>query len=335
MFESPQTNVRNFSHEGVSYGPVISLNTSFVSNFAKQFASAILATNIEDVLVSCSYNEGPRTGFLDQGDLALLSHIDPERLCESWKGNRQALSSTKGVIGTFGKKLLILPIESTNPSSDVQLCGNLTSGFILKNVRSGERLPQIKFMVVDAFGNGPATTPPPSFLVTINSPDMFFQGVMTIRITSGRGDISGIIGFKRPAYYAIKITPYISSIAESILKIHVRNCQIGEEPTLDYELCQDCGNFSYNFNVSHPRGCTQCPEGSTCEGRYIVPMDGYWHKGPCHDIVKECIAEDACKSATRHEDILDFTRDLVDCNMTNSALEEYNNLQCNEVRIQQ
>jgi len=332
IFEGPQNQDQKCSQEGESCGRIVLLNTSFVYNYAKDLGSAILSTNAKDVLVSCSYDRGRQKSFLNQGNLALLAVIDHERLCESWKENHIARSRIEGVVGTFGRKLS-LSINSTNSSTDVQLHGNIITGFVLENVASGKRLPEIKVLVVDAFGNGLAPTIPRSMLATVMSPEKFFQGVMTFSIAIGYGQFSGIVGVTSPGYYTIKITPHASSLDESILKIHVRNCYIGEQPTRDGKLCETCDAFSYNFNVDEPGGCTHCPEGSTCEGHYINPKDGYWHKGPCYDKVKECITEEACKYETRHHDLVKFTKNLNNCTMNTTSLETYNDVQCNEVGI--
>lgn len=334
MFEGPQNSVQNLLNKRDSYGCIILLNTSFVDNFATQLGSAIIATNVEDVLLSCDYVGGRQKDFLDQGNCTFLALIDPKQLCPSWTGNRLAEPRTQGLVGTFGKRLS-LSIIHPNSSTGVKLSGNEIIGFVFEHVQSGKRLPEIIFTVVDAFGNGPAPTVPDLLWLTIISPDGFFQGVLTTNTTFGRGRISGIIGFKSPGYYTINITTQISTIVESILKIHVRSCLIGEEPTIDYELCQACDEFSYNFDVERPGGCVPCPEGATCQGGYIVPKDGYWHKGPCHDILKQCVTKDACTYETRHKVLADFTVNFTSCNISTMTLQKYDDLQCNEVRTRQ
>jgi len=227
MFESPLSNVQNLSREKDSFGRIILLNTSFVNNFAKQLGSAILATNVGDVLVSCDDNGRRQKDFLDQGNVTLLTPIDPEYLCESWRGNRLATSSTRGVFGTFGKKLS-LAMNDTNSSSEVRLLGNETEGFVLKYMLSGARLPLVRILVVDEFGNGPAPSMPRSFLVETTSPNKLFQGFVQVTITNGIGNFSNIAFVTPPGNYTLNIKPNITKIRSATLEVYVRSCLINE-----------------------------------------------------------------------------------------------------------
>jgi len=314
VFEGTQKNVQNLPQEGYSFGRIILLNTSFVNNSATQLGSAILSTNVEDVLVSCQFDGGTQKKFLQQDDVIVLARLDPKKLCDSWNGNHLATSGMSGVVGTFGKRLSF-SMNSSNSSRGVRLVTNKSEKFVLENVQSGERLPEIEVVVIDAFGNRAAPTRPHSISIVIISPDEFFQGALTVNTTMGRSSFSNIVGFKSPGYYKIKIIPQISTIAESIVNVSVRNCYVGEEPTIENDLCQACDDFSYNFNVSKPGGCTPCPEGAMCKGRYIAPQDGYWHKGPCHNEITECITETACKYKTRHEHLSNFTENGLSGNL--------------------
>lgn len=330
MFEGHQNSAQNSLRHGDLHSRIVLLNTSFVDNFAKHLGSAILSTNVEDVSMSCRYDRDRQKGFLFQSNLTLLAHIDPEHLCTSWEGNRIATSDTNGVVGTFGKRLS-LSMGSSNSSSGVQLVEEEKFGFRLENTRIGQPFPILKIIVKDAFGNGPTPTIPTSFSVIVRSPDRFSRKADASTITRGIGTITFGGGLMPLGDYTLKITSLNCTLIGISLSIHVLGCHIGQELTQGKDLCQDCDASSYNFDVNKPRGCTPCPVGSTCKGPYIVPQDGYWHKGPCHNEVKECITEEACKYETRYKDLVIFTNNSIDCNMNSTALDLYNSKQCNKV----
>jgi len=127
------------------------------------------------------------------------------------------------------------------------------------------------------------------------------------------------------------IIPQNPVLITANLTVSIRGCQVDEEPTSGNELCQDCGQISYNFDPTMPGGCTPCPDGATCEGRYVVPRRGRWHKSPCHIEIKECLSEDACRYRDRRGELQNFTQGYTDCNFNESALEEYGDLECNKV----
>eukprot|EP00210_Caulerpa_lentillifera_P000356 g349.t1 len=310
----------------VSCSRVILLNTNFTNNSAQSCGAAILSTDPHGVLVSCAYKQRKQESFLTDKQYQYFHSIHPKRLCSSWKGNWLPPSAYGGVVGTYGREFSF----SLNSLNQVKMSGNISSGFVLKNVRSGERVSSILVTIVDIYGNGPAPTFDDPVEVVVSSPDGFFQGNISLLIQDSIGEINQIIGFKPPGNYTILIIPQNPVLITANLTVIVRGCQVDEEPTTGNELCQDCGQIAYNFNPLLPGGCTPCPAGATCEGRYIVPRRGKWHKSPCHIQIKNCLSEDACRYTDRRETLQQFTTSFTDCSMNDSVLEEYSEIQCNK-----
>jgi len=271
---------------------------------------------------------GREQGFLDVANNSLLSPVDPQGQYKSWNGNRVLTKDAGGVIGTHGRSLSL----SSNSSREDQIVTDEKSLFFLPNVQSGSVLPTIRITVLDAFGDGPAPTIPDTFSVSVMSPESFFQGVITVGVSNGTGFLTNVVGFDTPDNYSLKITPLNNAaIEETTLKIQVRECVVGEEPTQKRRLCQECGVSAYNFDPETPNGCKPCPERATCEGRYVVPNDGYWHKGPCHVNITQCIKGEACTCEEREKGLLEFGLEFDNCTMSTETLLIYGQKLCSKV----
>lgn len=306
-------------------GRVALLNTDFVNNTANFSGSAILTTDPEGVFISCSRTV-LQYQFMDPLRLSSLDLAQPKRLCRSWTGNRLAMGAPGDVVGTYGRALSF----STGPENEAQIFEDVESGFILKNVVSGRQLPLINITVLDAYGNGPLPTTPHVLEATMTSPNGFFQGTIPVNITGGSGYFSEIVGFKPPGKYSFRIVPNTIMLKSVEIIVQVRECRIGEEPTVNGELCQECDAISYNFNPTKHGGCSPCPNDATCEGRFIVPNDGYWHKSPCHVNVKQCLSEEACAYRERQAQLNKHSVGLKDCDFNESMLMDYSEVLCRE-----
>lgn len=304
---------------------VLLLNSVFQDNSAGQSGAAVLTTDPEGVLISC-IPQRLQTTFLDAEGVSALETMDPMGLCNSWMRNQVTSDAPGDTVGTFGRVLSF----STDPEEEGQIIGDIHSGFILQNVASGVQLPVIFITVLDAYGNGPMVTNPHRLEVTMVSPDGFFQGIITSNITGGVGNFSNIVGFKPPGNYTLRISPNTVTLPSAEIVVQIRGCQVGEEPTVGGELCQKCDAVSFNFNPEQPGGCTPCPSDATCESRFIVPKDGYWHKSPCHVNVKECLTDEACSYGDRQNQLREFTDNLHDCGFNQSMLMEYSQVSCRE-----
>jgi len=248
-------------------------------------------------------------------------------LCTSWRRNRVSSNAYGDVVGTYGQEVVL----SIDPESQVKLVGSMASGYILENVLSGRELPTINVTILDGYGSGPAFTLPNSFEARLSSPDDFFVGLHPTTIVAGFGKFSRVSGFVVPGNYTFEFAFDSEALETFNVTVMVRECVVGEEPTRDGLTCQECDAFSYNFNASEPGECKECPNEATCEGRYIVPNEGSWHNSPCHDQVKDCLVENACKYQKRKELLTNFTQNFTTCNIPNTTLEAYRDDLCNEV----
>eukprot|EP00210_Caulerpa_lentillifera_P004022 g3837.t1 len=315
---------------------VLLLNTTFVNNTAITSGSIILGTKLDTILFACRsylfYSQDPVL-FLQPSQIEfhlthdLLKRLSSSKLCDSWKNNSLPHDADGDTIGSFGWRLNLI----TNSTKNSQIVGQTSSGFLLKNVKSGTPLPKIRVVTVDALGNSDAPTLYERDALLLSSKDMFLQQNMTFSFMNGICMFLGIIGYVLPGNYTLQVYPREDDILEmTTLTVNVRECWINEEPALKGKLCETCGDASYNFNISKVNGCTQCPKGASCNGSFIVPLEGYWHKGPCHDKVKICLADKACKKANRTTGIVDVTQGLDDCHPRDEILNKYNEVQCHK-----
>jgi len=328
VLAAPQDTRMNCTLPSFTCGHVVLINTSFADNHANHTGAAILATDANSVLIGCEYKSRSNHSFFKEQDFNYLSPIHPERLCRSWKRNRLSNANYAGVVGTYGR-IIELTID---PNDEVKLSGNTETGLVLENVSSGKQLPAINVTILDGFGAGPAPTVIPSFGSSLSSPDGFFRGLYPTNISAGSGNFSDVAGFAILGNYTLEIefdNPAFENVKVAVI---VRECQVGEEATRDRLTCQECDSVNYNFNPQIPSGCTQCPTGGNCTGRFIAPKKGHWHRSPCHDTVQKCLIEDACTYQNRAEVLTNFTSDSNDCSINQTTIDSYNDALCNEVR---
>eukprot|EP00210_Caulerpa_lentillifera_P004019 g3834.t1 len=314
---------------------VLLLNTTFVNNAAITTGSIILATKLDTILIQCELHRwhSSHLGFDSPSIIrsalgsGLIQKLNTSNSCHSWKDNRLPRDAHGDIIGTFGWRLNL----TINSTEDSQIVGHASSGFLLKNVKSGIPLPKIKVVTIDALGNSDSPTLYERDALTLHSSENFLQQDMTFSFVNGTCMFLGITSYVTPGNYTIRIKSKKDDILEATnLTIIVRQCHINEEPTSGKEFCKTCGAASYNFDTTKFNGCTQCPKEASCNGSFIVPIEGYWHKGPCHDRVKNCIVDKACKKSDRASVITDITRGLDDCHLSNETLDKYDEAQCHK-----
>lgn len=325
----------NCSDFNVACSRVLLLNTSFRNNFAHQSGAALVVTKMDGILVSCDkeseihdrhfMNELTLQIWIKENGMKELNSTNP---CPSWHGNKLSHGASGGVIGTFGHKLSI----ANDSGSGHQLFNDTKYGFILPNVSSGRELPKLIITTLDAFGNCHAPTLHEKDAITLES-KVFLQQMVSFSFVDGTCIIEDILGFVRPGKYAIQVIPRSDDILEPTrLTLVVRSCEINEEPARNGTFCEKCDEGSYNFE-SVVGNCALCPKGANCSETYIVPIDGYWHKSPCHDKMKKCIIEEACNHSNRTRKLTHLTQNSINCNFNRTTLQEYEEAQCNKVSM--
>eukprot|EP00210_Caulerpa_lentillifera_P003953 g3772.t1 len=323
LFDSSLNESVSCSYSNVTCGHIILLNTNFVRNFANLYGAAIFTIHANEVLIDCDSKEGRSQDFLNPKNFSL---INPSQLCKGWIGNYVLSIKDGGIVGTFGQEARL----SIALDNEVKLIGDKQTRYVLTNVLGGRKLPIMYVTAVDEYGLGPAPTLIQSFGAQLWSPNGFIRGEYPTTILFGFGNFSEVAGFARPGNYTLEIefdNPTFKSIYMIVI---VRECRIGEEPTVDKLTCQDCDKLSYNFNPKKARGCKQCPNGGDCTGMFIVPKKGYWHKSPCHAQLQQCILEEACSCDNRYKTLMNITKNFTNCNFNKAQVDVYNNKLCHE-----
>lgn len=318
------------------YNRVLLVNSSLINNEATEIGAAVMVTHFNVILVSCKMIATilwPNIMSSQAVRYLLREHhlntIWFKNNCSAWHGNRLDKHTTENIVGTFGQKLSI-KIDSKDGAYGKS---NDQSGLVLYNVTSGKPLPKIEVSVLDIDGKVSAPLYEEGAIVW-SSPDEFLARPIAFSFENGTCVIEGIVSFVHPRKYTIMFNPKSDDVLEVVeMTIIVRECVNNEEPALDGKVCQPCSYGHYNFDPSKANGCAPCPKGANCAGRYIVPLQGYWHKSPCQVKVKRCIVEEACKVLDRIAKLDNFTRDLVSCNMTYAMLSNYNKAQCHKVNV--
>eukprot|EP00210_Caulerpa_lentillifera_P006658 g6361.t1 len=305
---------------------VVLLNVILHDNTATISGPAVFTADYNGVLLSCNYSQ-EESAFLDLDQLTLLAITDLQNIHTTYRGNCLPEESTGGIIGTYG----VAWSFSINPKEkgEAEIIHVTDNQFVLQNLRSGAQLPAIYVTIFDELGNGPALTEPESFVVEISSPDEYFPGIVETNITGGTGSFPNISSLRPPGNYTLRIRPISTRLPIVTLLICIRLCQIGEEPTSNGELCQECDAVSYNFNPINGN-CTTCPNDASCESRYIIPNEGFWHKSPCHVNVMRCLNDEACQYRRRQQKLANFTQQFVDCSMNTTTQNTYGDLLCHE-----
>eukprot|EP00210_Caulerpa_lentillifera_P006633 g6336.t1 len=324
-FDRPFDVEVNCTSPNVICGRLALLNTDFINNSASYSGSIIMMMDPNGVLISCNYSS-EENGFISSEQLESLSVIHPETLCPTWNGNQTLGESTSGIIGTIGVSLLL----SMDPNDEAKLVGDSESGFVLINQRKRTQLPTINVTVLDANGNGPAQTMESIFDVEVTFLCDALRGRITrATITRGVGNLVNVVGTGSSGNCTLQINPETRAIAPFNLTLQLLECRLGEENTVQGELCQECDAVSYNFNPINA-SCTPCPEDASCLHHYIVPKEGYWHKSPCHHKVMRCLNDEACQYQERQQKLADFTQEYTDCNMDNAIQATYGGVLCHK-----
>eukprot|EP00210_Caulerpa_lentillifera_P004017 g3832.t1 len=308
---------------------VVLFGVIFEKNIAR-FSSIIMATTPENILVSCSEDFSMAQSLITRESIKTaianntLNILDNEELCSSWVIGWHLNDDPEVAIGTFGHTLNLTTISIDDSSIKV----NDSRGFELDAMRSAKGSLSITIIAFDAFGKYP--TPP---LIDKDTLELSYSfGNIRKFYTFSHDNLTCIIyPIPKNVYllnYTIEILPKEEDILENTtLMIHIDKCEINEDLANDKNTCQECRDGSYNFHPLEIGGCTPCSENANCSGRYIVPKEGYWHKGPCHDKVKECIVDDACNTPNRIEALEQITLNETSCDINETTLKKYDNTQ--------
>eukprot|EP00210_Caulerpa_lentillifera_P000434 g420.t1 len=324
VFES-----ENHSRNDDEHGRVILLGTSFVNNHAVQYGAVFVVTEFDNIWVACMeptkvqdelvISKQTLQHWKENGTLGTINST----WCPSWKGNRVLINAHGGRIGKFAQNLSMAIL---NPPHRQQSGSDVKYDLV---VAKGTLVPTILIKTIDTFGYSPAPVLYDNSSITLSSEDGFVRQPTDFNFKNGVCIVDGITSFVELGVYTLNFEVSYKNLGKPWnLSIMVRDCSVNEYLSRLGRSCSECDTASYNFNISTE--CSRCPEGADCTGRYIIPEDEYWHKSPCHNKVQKCIFGEACKYQDRALNITHFTLYLPNCSLTNTNIETYEGLQCNE-----
>eukprot|EP00210_Caulerpa_lentillifera_P004014 g3829.t1 len=311
---------------------VVLFGVKFETNVAR-FSSIIMATTPENILVSCFGNFFMAQSLISREGIKIatanntLNKLSDEELCSSWVKGWRLIDDREVAIGTFGHTLNL----TTNSTSGLPIKIIGTRGFELDVVRGTREFPTIIIIAVDAFGNDHVPLLFENEALELSSPNGCIQKLAIFFYENLIGTIPNIFNDISMLTCIVDITSKEEDILQSIaLIVHSKECGIKEIPSRDKTSCTKCQEDLYNFQFNEEEECVPCPRHANCTMGYIVPNEGYWHKSPCHDQVKKCTIEKACKRSGRSEVLEKLIQNVTNCNIDEITLKEYDKLQCHK-----
>ena len=302
-------------------------DTRFSGNKAEVAGGAIFAGYLEGIRFDCS-NASSGTGleFYEEKEWKALSRLESKKdICPSWRGNYGNVYGPE--IGTYAYNAT-MTIEEAKRS----ICESGGENCVIKSYQSGKDLPKAEVKLLDAFGKGPARNYRTINANMSSAGGEFMVGSVVLPMEEGTCTFLSIRGFVPPGEYNLTVEFGEEAIKDIGITVIVRNCSIGETVAPATEVCQECSNTTYNFDLS-ARACRPCPKNGNCETRVITPEDGYWQKTPCSDRLQRCLPTSACIFGRRSEGLKYLIHSFTNCDLSQESREEYKRAQCVEVHI--
>ena len=302
-------------------------DTRFSGNKAEVAGGAIFAGYLEGIRFDCS-NASSGTGleFYEEKEWKALSRLESKKdICPSWRGNYGNVYGPE--IGTYAYNAR-MTIEEAKRS----ICESGGENCVIKSYQSGKDLPKAEVKLLDAFGKGPARNYRTINANMSSAGGEFMVGSVVLPMEEGTCTFLSIRGFVPPGEYNLTVEFGEEAIKDIGITVIVRNCSIGETVAPATEVCQECSNTTYNFDLS-ARACRPCPKNGNCETRVITPEDGYWQKTPCSDRLQRCLPTSACIFGRRSEGLKHLIHGFTNCDLSQESREEYKRAQCVEVHI--
>lgn len=294
-------------------------NTEFTENKAAHSGAIAFLSNPDHFRFSCD----ARAATESMHTLKPLIEFHQDILCPNWRLND--VTGLKVEVSEFGSYAKDVKIETADEESTNRVSKD---GVIDLDAPKGQSLPRMDLKLIDAFGNELDPTDEDFLWAKLVAPEGFFSvgKEMGVQVINGKETFSGIQVAAPPGEYTLELQYGNSRFRNSQpITAHVF-CPPGTTVGAD-NSCHECGSGQLSVDGK----CFECPAGATCNGQYVVPKDGRWHKTPCQIRTQRCLAEDACQFASRSEDIVDFTTGMTTCNMTEPQLKDYENTICDAV----
>lgn len=218
--------------------------------------------------------------------------------------------------------------------------------FRFSDWRSGALLPEMQFVVLDRFLQGPGLTNSrcaaagehsQNLLVqyegfakaTVESPDGLIPNQLVTDVSNGTGSIRVGRPLSRPGDYSLVLWIAENKTMNITIDVTIRQCIINEYPNFNGTLCSDCDTNHYNF---HPqsRNCTPCDSDADCFSVFTLPHPGHWNAFPCAPNIEKCVINDACRDSNVTELMEFLTETPTDCNFTQEQIEWYQRSLCED-----
>lgn len=250
----------------------------FSGNVVQSFGPMIFAANLDSAEICCE----PST-FCNTGSNLLTMNLEA---CIAGRMEDNKL------LGTFLRRWEISPN-------------------IITRYSSGEVLEDMKVSVFDAFNE----TVPVQATVVVTSTDGGVDLVIppgSDKTFNGSTNITDVKMIAKPGNYSLKVKIGThegeAKDMEKTVLVHVRECEVGEHTNEDNRGCSQCLSKQYNFNPGL-KWCEECAKNAECNGKALVPVDGYWHHNSHSDVMFPCLNAKACTYANRTDELAKSAED--------------------------
>ena len=306
--------------------PVVTLRkTIFTRNSAEEAGGAIFVSQSKSLEIKCqgaktrSSNHAPGKRKTDSLDRPAPS----KKSCPLWTGN------TAGEYGDVVASYASHSVVSVVEDGGTIVVTDRSSPYRIRNYKSGSSLPAIEIEVRDDFHQGPAVGRNfRNITTTVSSPDELFAGTQSLLLAEKRVTLQAV-GFAKAGVYTIDLDFDDDHVKKVEIEVEVQECIIGEVPSGNYTLCEQCSATTYSFDPTNDElGCQPCPANGNCESSVITPNDGYWHSSPCSVYIRRCLTSYACNFDGRTAMLQEKTQHMDRCELSPKEIEEYQKAQC-------
>ena len=304
-------------------------NTSFVENTAKA-GGAIFTNNLSMITIV------PDTvKFLDESITYKLDYVLTKNKTEHLKACNVNFHENSVPDGGYGKQVASTPFAAFLINRDEEGRRVPRKTFSNGSFLSGDRL---RFDVVFRDGLGEPVTFADNLTAHISCDEERSKNTSAdcskLEISgqeTAQASEDGVMRFtavrllgQRKKTYTLRIDYRSTSelqtlnVNSSFVRVTMRPCKIGER-TVSKEgenlECQECGQGEFqpfpDRNDCPP--CNEAENHTQCDGKTIVPRDGYWHATSFSFAAQQCIGHDACRSSedgeTRTEKLREIARE--------------------------
>lgn len=311
------------------------LHTIFEANHAVRAGGGYFIDTIEALYTDCSL-----TAATDlQDDDYRSADFNCSSMRENTVGEEGYGPTVATAVTDFHVNLIL--------SDQVRLKLNPGGDHSFLNWKSGDKLPDMEFVVLDYFHQGPGLTNTrcaapgehsqnlldeyegyAKATVDAASVPRLIPNALITDVANGSGIVSVGRPLSRPGDYALAL--WIADNVDEVVTIHitVRACIINEHSTLNGTLCSVCDSNQYNFDPES-ENCTLCHADADCASNYTLPRPGHWNAFPCAPNIEKCINEDACKNANATE-LMERVQMPISCNFTQELMDWYAESLCED-----